>query len=48
MGLVLASIHERRAKFRTVFQAAMPEGVKRRPARALRAATRTGSLRPDG
>lgn len=48
MGLVLASIHERRAKFRTVFQAAMPEGVKRRPARALRTATRTGSLRPEG
>ena len=48
MGLVLASIHERRAKFRTLFQAAMPEGVERRPARALRTATRTGSLRPEG
>ena len=34
MGLVLASIHERRDGFRKVFQAAMPEG--RRPSRALR------------
>ncbi|WP_339914307.1 cation:proton antiporter [uncultured Brevundimonas sp.] len=48
MGLVLASIHERRDEFRKLFQAAMPEGVERRPARALRAATRTGSLRPGG
>jgi CPA2 family monovalent cation:H+ antiporter-2 len=48
MGQVLASIHERRDRFRTLFQAAMPEGVKRRPARALRAATRTASLRPGG
>lgn len=34
MGLVLASIHERRDGFRKVFQAAMPEG--RRASRALR------------
>lgn len=38
MGLVLASIHERRDGFRKVFQAAMPEG--RRPSRALRRTAR--------
>jgi len=38
MGLVLASIHERRDGFRKVFQAAMPEG--RRPSRALRRSPR--------
>ncbi|GAD60338.1 LOW QUALITY PROTEIN: glutathione-regulated potassium-efflux system protein KefB [Brevundimonas abyssalis TAR-001] len=36
MGLVLASVHERRDAFRKSFQAAMPE-ARRRPARALRA-----------
>ena len=36
MGLVLASVHERRGAFRKSFQAAMPE-ARRRPARALRA-----------
>ncbi len=36
MGLVLASIHERRDKFREVFQAAAPEGQRGRPNRALR------------
>jgi CPA2 family monovalent cation:H+ antiporter-2 len=36
MGLVLASVHERRDRYRAVFQAAMPEGERRRPARALR------------
>ena len=35
MGLVLASIHQKREDFRKVFQAAMPEGRKR-PTRALR------------
>lgn len=35
MGLVLASVHERRDVFRKSFQAAMPE-ARRRPARALR------------
>jgi len=39
MGLVLASIHERRDRFRTLFQAAMPaEAI--RPARALRSTRR--------
>lgn len=36
MGLVLATVHERRDVFRKSFQAAMPE-ARRRPARALRA-----------
>jgi monovalent cation:H+ antiporter-2, CPA2 family len=36
MGLVLASIHEKRDEFRRVFQAAMPEGDVRRSPRALR------------
>jgi CPA2 family monovalent cation:H+ antiporter-2 len=36
MGLVLASIHERRDKFRAVFQAASPEDRRDRPTRALR------------
>jgi CPA2 family monovalent cation:H+ antiporter-2 len=35
MGVVLASVHERRDAFRKTFQAAMPE-TRRRPARALR------------
>jgi len=35
MGVVLASVHERRNAFRKSFQAAMPE-ARRRPARALR------------
>ena len=40
MGLVLASIHERRDRFRAVFQDAMPDGAERpRKARALRART---------
>jgi len=41
MGLVLASIHERRDRFRAVFQAATPKERRDRPTRALRA-----SLRP--
>jgi CPA2 family monovalent cation:H+ antiporter-2 len=36
MGLVLASIHERRDRFRAVFQAAAPEARRNRPTRALR------------
>ena len=41
MGLVLASIHERRDRFRTLFQEAMPDNLAqpRRP-RALRSTTR--------
>ncbi|MDO1559181.1 cation:proton antiporter [Brevundimonas sp. 2R-24] len=39
MGLVLASIHERREQFRKLFQEAAPEG-RNRPLRALRASTR--------
>ncbi|WP_269515322.1 cation:proton antiporter [Brevundimonas subvibrioides] len=41
MGLVLASIHERRDAFRAIFQAAAPKDRRDRPTRALRA-----SLRP--
>jgi CPA2 family monovalent cation:H+ antiporter-2 len=37
MGLVLASIHERRDQYRRLFQAAMPDGADRpRRSRALR------------
>ncbi|QTC87543.1 cation:proton antiporter domain-containing protein [Brevundimonas pondensis] len=36
MGLVLASIHERRDGFRQTFQAAAPDGRGARPARAFR------------
>lgn len=36
MGLVLASIHERRDRFRQAFQAAAPEARGGRPTRALR------------
>jgi len=38
MGLVLASIHERRDGFRKTFQAAAPDGRGARPARAFRTA----------
>ncbi len=38
MGLVLASIHERRDGFRKTFQAAAPDGRGARPARAFRSA----------
>ncbi|MGZ9113583.1 MAG: cation:proton antiporter domain-containing protein [Brevundimonas sp.] len=40
MGLVLASIHERRDQFRKVFQEAMPGGEGPRRARALRSTLR--------
>jgi CPA2 family monovalent cation:H+ antiporter-2 len=36
MGLVLASIHEKRDTFRAIFQAAVPEDRRNRPTRALR------------
>ena len=38
MGLVLASIHEKRDEFRRAFQEASPEG-RTRPTRALRSRT---------
>jgi CPA2 family monovalent cation:H+ antiporter-2 len=41
MGLVLASIHERRDGFRKTFQAAAPDGRGARPARAFRTARST-------
>ena len=40
MGLVLASIHERRDQFRAVFQAAIPKDRRDRATRALRATLR--------
>ena len=40
MGLVLASIHERRDRYRKLFQAAMPSGQEARRPRALRASIR--------
>lgn len=40
MGLVLASIHERRDQFRRMFQEAMPPGERPRRARALRSTLR--------
>lgn len=47
MGLVLASIHERRDKFRAVFQAASPPERRRSPTRALRSAGATTRRPPD-
>src|SRR5690606_1337646 len=41
MGLVLASIHERRDGFRKTFQAAAPDGRGARPARAFRSVRST-------
>ncbi|RZJ45224.1 MAG: potassium transporter TrkA [Brevundimonas sp.] len=40
MGLVLASIHERRDRFRKLFQDAMPDSNETRRPRALRSTTR--------
>ena len=40
MGLVLASIHERRDKYRAVFQAAIPEDRRTRATRALRSSAK--------
>ena len=36
MGLVLASVHERREQYRKIFQAAAPKDRAVRPSRALR------------
>lgn len=47
MGLVLASIHERRDAYRAVFQAAQPEERRRRPTRALRGGARPATTQ-DG
>ena len=47
MGLVLASIHERRDGFRQTFQAAAPDGRGARPARAFRT-LRASAPDPDG
>ncbi|MBJ7448474.1 MAG: cation:proton antiporter [Brevundimonas sp.] len=41
MGLVLASVHERRDRYRKLFQAAMPDGQTARRPRALRATNRS-------
>ncbi|MDP3377349.1 MAG: hypothetical protein Q8S53_03215, partial [Brevundimonas sp.] len=49
MGLVLASIHERRDRYRDLFQAAQP-GTSERPNRALRrrvSAATTGRTDPE-
>jgi CPA2 family monovalent cation:H+ antiporter-2 len=43
MGLVLASIHERRDRFRKLFQDAMPESKGERRPRALRSTIRRGA-----
>ncbi len=40
MGLVLASIHERRDQYRAMFQAAIPEDRRNRATRALRASVK--------
>ena len=40
MGLVLASIHERRDQYRAMFQAAIPEDRRNRKTRALRASAK--------
>ena len=43
MGLVLASIHERRDRFRKLFQDAMPDSNETRRSRALRSTARRAS-----
>ena len=47
MGLVLASIHERRDGFRKTFQAAAPDGRGARPARAFRTARQAAQASPS-
>ncbi len=47
MGLVLASIHERRDRYRAIFQAAIPQDRRDRPTRALRSRIPAVS-KPDG
>ena len=48
MGLVLASIHERRDGFRRTFQAAAPNDRGARPARAFRSVRATATPPADG
>lgn len=48
MGLVLASIHERRDAYRQIFQAAQPEENRRRPTRALRSSRSRSAPPRDG
>ncbi len=43
MGLVLASIHEKRDEFRALFQAAVPADRRHRPTRALRGSIHSSS-----
>ena len=47
MGLVLASIHERRDQFRKAFQAATPIERRNRPSRALRQTVRPARVDPN-
>lgn len=47
MGLVLASIHERRDQFRKAFQAATPIERRNRPSRALRQTVRPARIDPN-
>jgi CPA2 family monovalent cation:H+ antiporter-2 len=47
MGLVLASIHERRDQFRKAFQAATPVERRNRPSRALRRTARPARPEPN-
>lgn len=47
MGLVLASIHERRDQFRKAFQAATPIERRNRPSRALRRTVRPAQTAPS-
>ena len=47
MGLVLASIHERRDQFRKAFQAATPIERRNRPSRALRRTVRPTKTAPS-
>ncbi|MFN3879553.1 MAG: cation:proton antiporter [Brevundimonas sp.] len=47
MGLVLASIHERRDQFRKAFQAATPIERRNRPSRALRRTVRPAKTAPS-
>jgi CPA2 family monovalent cation:H+ antiporter-2 len=47
MGLVLASVHERRDQFRRAFQAAIPIERRNRPSRALRRTARPAKTVPN-
>ena len=46
MGLVLASVHERRDQFRKAFQSAIPIERRNRPSRALRRTLRSARVDP--